>query len=226
MASISARLGGVPKSRGSSWRMVMVMRQSLLTSSLHHPGRHGKAWPCHPRVWSGETASPQANSWIPSPSLGMTVREDAVLPKLDVIAVEDALDRAVRGHVLEAAVEALHGGVRAGHGAAQAEVVRVAAHFPIRDQAGARIGCDEVLGRELVAVEQIDVAGDQHVERVLVAGGGFDLRAGGDQFGLQVVAADRHDLAVLEVRDRSDAGERILGAREQSDRDRAEFVAE
>src|SRR5688500_14189970 len=189
MASISARLGGVPKSRGSSWRMVMVMRQSLLTSSLHHPGRHGKAWPCHPRVWS-----PQANSWIPSPSLGMKVREDAVLPKLDVIVVEDALDRAVRGHVLEAAVEALHGSVRAGHGAAQAEVIWVAADFLVRDRVRARIGGDEMLGRELVAVEQIDIAGDQHVERVLVAGGGFDLRAGGDQFGLQVVAADRHDL--------------------------------
>src|SRR5688572_21915800 len=36
--------------------------------------RHGKAWPCHPRVSLGETALGQANSWIPRPSLGMTER--------------------------------------------------------------------------------------------------------------------------------------------------------
>src|SRR5688572_4675756 len=34
--------------------------------------RHGKAWPCHPRVSMGDTAPSQANSWIPRPSLGMT----------------------------------------------------------------------------------------------------------------------------------------------------------
>ena len=34
--------------------------------------RHGKAWPCHPRVRRCEVVLSHANPWIPRPSLGMT----------------------------------------------------------------------------------------------------------------------------------------------------------
>ena len=41
------------------------------TPKLTYP-RHGKAWPCHPRVRMGKAELSQANSWMPVPSTGMT----------------------------------------------------------------------------------------------------------------------------------------------------------
>jgi hypothetical protein len=41
----------------------------IALTPLRH--RHGKAWPCPPRIRLGDTERVQANSWIPRPSLGM-----------------------------------------------------------------------------------------------------------------------------------------------------------
>src|SRR5258705_11970077 len=77
------------------------------------------------------------------------------LSELDVVLLEDALDRAVLVHFPEAAVEALHRGFGAGHGAAQAEIIGIAADFLVGDRGRARVGRDEVLGRRFIAIEQV-----------------------------------------------------------------------